>query len=94
MELSLLWDELVKGLAAFTWGIYRNTRMYVQFGFFAFILNAVVQLGPGFVQLPRWIQIGLTGSILFAGGLLALFQRERIMQARSRLSERWGELDK
>jgi hypothetical protein len=53
------------------------------------IANAIAQLGPGFVELPRWIQIGVTGGILLGGGLVTLFKREQILAARQRLTKEW-----
>ena len=78
-------------MAVLAWGVYNRTRAYVRLAIFAFLANGVVQLGPGFVALPRWIQIGLTGGILFGGGLLALFKREELIRTRTKLSESWKE---
>lgn len=78
-----------ESLAALGWGIYTRSRGYVQLGIFALFINAIVQLGPGFMELPRWIQIGVTGSILLGGGLAALFKREVILTARHNLAEGW-----
>jgi len=58
-------------------------------GGLALIANAIAQLGPGFVELPRWIQLGVTGGILLGGGLAALFKREQILATRQRLTEEW-----
>jgi hypothetical protein len=50
-----------------------------------------VQLGAGFVDLSRWVQIGLTGGILFGGGLLALSKREQLLATRERFTKTWRE---
>ena len=78
-----------ESLLALGWGIYTRSRGYVQLGILALFFNAIVQLGPGFMELPRWIQIGLTGSILLGSGLAALFKREEIITVRQKLSEDW-----
>jgi len=78
-----------ESLVALGWGIYTRSRGYVQLGIIALFINAIVQLGPGFMELPRWIQIGVTGSILLGGGLAALFKREEILTARHKLAEEW-----
>jgi hypothetical protein len=78
-----------ESLVAIGWGIYTRSRGYVQLGILALFVNAIVQLGPGFMELPRWIQIGVTGSILLTGGLAALFKREEILTRRKKLSEDW-----
>jgi hypothetical protein len=81
----------VESIATLAWGIYHRTRAYVRLAIIAFLANGIMQLGPGFVALPRWIQIGLTGGILFGGGLLALFKREELIRTRSRITEQWKE---
>ena len=81
----------IESLVALAWGIYRRTRTYVRLALFTFLLNGVVQLAPGFADLPRWIQLGLTGGVLFGGGLLALFKRDELIQTRTRVSARWRE---
>jgi hypothetical protein len=78
-----------ESLLALGWGIYTRSRGYVQLGILALFVNAIVQLGPGFMELPRWIQIGLTGSILLGSGLAALFKRDEIITVRQKLSEDW-----
>jgi hypothetical protein len=80
---------MVESLIALWFGIRVQLRGYVQLGVLALLLNAVVQLGPGFLDLPRWIQIGTTGAILLAIGLGALFKREEILTTRKRLTEEW-----
>ena len=79
----------VEGILAVVWGMRTHCRCFVQVGGFALIANAVVQLGPGFIDLPRWIQIGLTGAILLGGGMAALFKREQIINTRRRLTDEW-----
>jgi hypothetical protein len=79
----------VESLAALGWGIWTRSRGYVQLGGVTLIANAIAQLGPGFVELPRWIQIGVTGGILLGGGLVTLFKREQILAARQRLTKEW-----
>jgi hypothetical protein len=41
------------------------------------------------IALSGWIQLGLVGTILFGGGLLALVKREELLVARRRLTEEW-----
>lgn len=84
----------VESLVALGWGVGTRSRGYVQFGALTLIANAFVQLGPGFVDLPRWIQLGVTGGILLGGGLAALFKREQILAARRRLTEEWREWER
>jgi hypothetical protein len=80
---------LIESLAALAWGIRIHSRGYVQLGVLSLVANAIAQLGPGFVELPRWIQLGVIGSILLGGGLVALFQREQLLASRQRLTEEW-----
>jgi hypothetical protein len=84
----------VESLAALGWGIGTRSRGYFQCGALALIANALVQLGPGFVDLPRWLQLGVTGGILLGGGLAALFKREQILAARHRLTEEWRQWER
>jgi hypothetical protein len=79
----------IESLFAIGWGIRAHCRCYVQVGGLALIANAIVQLGPGFIDLPRWIQIGLTGAILLTGGMAALFKRDQILNTRQRLTDEW-----
>jgi hypothetical protein len=79
----------IESLVALGWGIRTRLRDYVRVGGLALIVNAITQLGPGFVELPRWVQLGVTGSILLGGGLVALFKREEILTVRRRLVEEW-----
>ena len=80
---------LVESLASLGWGIRNRLRGYVQVGGAALIANAVAQLGPAFVELSGWIQLGLTGTILLGGGMAALAKREEILAARQRLTQEW-----
>jgi hypothetical protein len=81
---------LVESLIMVGWGARTRSKSYVQVGALALIANAVVQLGPAFVEMERWIQLGVTGTILLGGGIAALFKREEILVARQRLTEEWG----
>ena len=74
-------------ILAVVWGIYKHLRGFVQLGIIILFVNAIVQFGPGFVDLPRWIQIGVTGTILLGGGLAALFKREEILSIRRNLTD-------
>jgi len=80
---------LVESIAAVFWGIRTKSRGYVQLGVIAILANAIVQLGPGFIDLPRWVQIGSTGIILLGGGMAALVKREQILATRQKLTEEW-----
>jgi hypothetical protein len=80
---------LVESLAAIACGIRFHSRVFVQLGVLALIVNAVAQLGPAYVELPRWIQLGSIGAILLGGGLVALFRREKLLAARKRLTDEW-----
>ena len=80
---------LVESLLALAWGIWQHTRTFVQVGGIALLVNGVTQLGPGFVDLDRWIQIAVIGGLLFGLGLAALFKRQEILMARKKLSNTW-----
>ena len=80
---------LIESLAALAWGMRTHSRGYVQLGVLSLIANAIAQLGPGFVELSRWIQLGIIGVILLGGGLIALFQREQLLSTRKRLTDNW-----
>jgi hypothetical protein len=80
---------LGESMLAVFWGIRTHSRGYVQLGVIAIIANALVQLGPGFVDLPRWIQIGITGIILFGGGMAALFKRDEMLETRKKIAKEW-----
>ena len=80
---------LVECLFALGWGIRTRSRIYVQAGVAALLVVAVAQLGPAFIELPRWVEVGIIGSLLLGGGLVALFRRERIVTTRKNLSNEW-----
>jgi hypothetical protein len=80
---------LGESLAVLAWGVRIHSRGYVQIGVLSLIANAIAQFGPGFVELPRWIQLGVIGSILLGGGLMALFRREQLLAIRRRLTDEW-----
>jgi hypothetical protein len=81
----------LESIAVIVWGVRKHSRDYVRYGSIAFLANVVVQLGAGFVNLTRWMQIGITGGVLFGGGLLALSKREQLLAVRERLSKTWRE---
>jgi hypothetical protein len=78
-----------ESLVAIGWGVRTHSRGYVQVGGLALIVNALAQLGPAFVEWPRWVQLGLIGVILLGGGLTALVKREEILATRQKLTEEW-----
>ena len=80
---------LVESLVALAWGVRIHSRSYVQLSVLSLAANAVAQLGPGFVELTRWIQLGIIGVILLGGGLVALFRREQLLTTRKRLTDGW-----
>jgi hypothetical protein len=80
---------LAESVAAIGWGVQRHLKRCVQVGGLGLLANAVAQLGPAFVDLSGWIQLGLTGTILLGGGMLALLKREEILSARQRLTDEW-----
>jgi hypothetical protein len=80
---------LLESVLAFVWGIFRRVRCYIQVAGLALVANAVVQLGPGFFELSRWIQVALTGGLLLGGGLIALFKREEILATRQKMVGGW-----
>jgi hypothetical protein len=80
---------LAEGVAAMAWGTINRSRGYVQLGVLSLVANALAQFGPAFADLPRWIQLGSIGVILFGGGILALFQREQILGVRRVLLNEW-----
>lgn len=79
----------IESIIAITWGIYTKSRGYVQVGGVALIANAMVQFIPSFLEWSRWMQIGLTGSILLGLGLLALFRREKLLETRQKITTEW-----
>jgi hypothetical protein len=80
---------VVESVIAIGWGVRRHLKRCVQVGGVALLANAIAQLGPAFVELSGWIQIGLTGTILLGSGMLALLKREEILAVRQRLSTQW-----
>lgn len=79
----------MESLAAIGWGVRTRSRGYVSLGTLALVANAVAQLGPAFVELPRWIQLGITGGILLGSGIAFLVKREELLRARRALTEEW-----
>ena len=79
----------IESIIALGWGARTRSRGYVRLGGWSLIANAIVQFGPAFADLPRWIQIGVTGSILLGGGMAALFKREEILATRQKLTQEW-----
>ncbi len=80
---------LVESVAAIGWGAWKHLRRWVQVGVVALLANGVAQLGPALIELSGWIQLGLVGTILFGGGMLALVKREELLAARRRFTEEW-----
>ncbi len=80
----------VESAVAIAWGVRWHLKRCVQVGGVALLANAVAQLGPAFVELSGWIQIGLIGALLLGSGMLALFKREDLLAARQRLTTEWG----
>lgn len=79
----------IESIIAIFWGIRTKSRGYVQVGGITLISNALVQFIPSFLEWSRWMQIGLTGSILLGLGLVALFQREKLLETRKKLTTEW-----
>jgi len=79
----------MESLTAIGWGVRTRSRGYVSLGAVALLANAVAQFGPAFVELPRWIQLGITGSVLLGGGIAFLVRREELLRARPALTEEW-----
>ena len=82
---------LVESLVALGWGARKHLRRLVQVGGLALLANGIAQVGPAFVGLSGWIQLGLTGAVLFTVGIVALIKREEILAARQRLTTEWRE---
>ncbi len=80
---------LIESVAAFGIGFKMRSRIYVQAAILALVGNGLAQFGPAFVNLDRWIQIGTIGSILLLGGLVGLFRREKLLNARRALTSEW-----
>lgn len=83
----------VESLAAVLWGIRYRLRSFVQLGGLALIANGIIQFGPAFIELPRWVQLGTTGIILFGSGMAALFKREQIISVHQALKEEWRQFN-
>jgi len=81
----------MESLAAIGWGVRTRSRGYVSLGAAALLANAVAQFGPAFVELPRWIQLGITGSVLLGGGIAFLVRREELLRVRRAFTEEWKE---
>ena len=81
----------MESLAAIGWGVRTRSRGYVSLGAVALLANAVAQFGPAFVELPRWIQLGITGSVLLGGGIAFLVRREELLRVRRAFTEEWKE---
>jgi len=79
----------IESLAAIIWGIKNQTRGYVRLGGIALIANSLTQFIPSFLEWSRWMQIGLTGTLLLGMGLVALFMRERLLETRKKLTTEW-----
>lgn len=80
---------LIESLIAVNWGIRSHSRRYVQLGALSLIANAIVQFGPSFVEISRWIQLAIIGIILLGGGMIGLFKREQLLATRKKLVEEW-----
>jgi hypothetical protein len=80
----------VESVAAIGWGVRWHLKRCVQVGGVALLANAIAQLGPAFVELSGWIQIGLIGALLLGSGMVALIRREELLAARQRLTTEWG----
>ena len=51
-----------ESLIAIGWGVRTHSRVYVSLGALALVANVLAQFGRAFVELPRWIQLALTGG--------------------------------
>ena len=80
---------LIESLLALGWGIRIHSRSVVVVAGIALLANAVAQLGPAFIELPRWVHIGLIGALLLGGGLLGLFRRDQLISARRKFTADW-----
>jgi hypothetical protein len=80
---------LLEGLAAIGWGTRVHSRGYVRLGILSLVVNALAQFGPAFVDFPRWVQLGSIGTLLLAGGILALFMREQLLVMRRAIAGEW-----
>jgi hypothetical protein len=79
----------VESVVAIWWGVWIRSRGYVSLGTLALLAHTVVQFGPAFVELPRWIQLAVTGGVLLGGGIVFLVRREELLKARWALTEEW-----
>jgi hypothetical protein len=84
---------LIESLLAFGWGIRIHSRSFIELGVVSLVINGIAQLGPGFVELPRWVQLGVIGIILLGGGLTALFRRDQLLTTRKRMADEWRKWD-
>lgn len=80
-----------ESILAIVIGVRGRSRAYVQLGLLALIVNGIVQYGPAFANLPRFVQIGSVGSTLLILGMLALFRREQLISTRDALRNEWRE---
>lgn len=80
---------LLESVLLFGVGLRMRSRMYVQAAILALFGNGIAQFGPAFLQLERWIHIGTIGSILLIVGLLALFRRQALLDARRAFASEW-----
>ncbi len=69
---------LVESLLVLAWGLGTRSRELVQVAIVAMFVNGLVQFSYAFVEMPRFIQIGIIGTILLGSGLAALFLRDKI----------------
>ena len=83
--LLLLFESLVVLIV----GLGGRSRSYVLIGLAGLVINGLAQFLPAFGELPRFIQIGLIGTILLGGGLLALFVREQILNVGRSMRLHW-----
>jgi hypothetical protein len=76
-------------VAAVALEVRNRTRYCCQLGGLALLVNALVQLGPAFLEFSRWTQIGATGALLLGSGLLGLLKRDQILQMRRQVTDEW-----
>ena len=80
---------LVESALAFAYGAKMHSRIFVEAAILGLLANGIAQFGPAFIQLERWVQIGTIGSVLLLGGLVALFRRQKLLDARRALTSEW-----
>ncbi|HMQ52338.1 MAG TPA: hypothetical protein PKE64_02060 [Anaerolineae bacterium] len=80
---------MVESILVLGGGIALRSRGLVELALLALFADALVQFGAAFIEMPRFIQIGLIGTTLFGGGLLLLIFRERLLSAHRQWRERW-----